>query len=145
VSVDLLGEVYHGYIMIRTVAELLRALQEAEIQQIEKAGIRHAPTIGEMYEGLTSSILDKAIPSEAGLRVVSGFVLNGSAIQSGQIDCILVFGEGTPLPYSKHSKWHVRDVVAVLEVKKRLFSSRCWRVLQYRTFFVCVWQERLQG
>jgi hypothetical protein len=42
VSVDLLGEVYHGYIMIRTVAELLRALQEAEIQQIEKAGRRRA-------------------------------------------------------------------------------------------------------
>jgi len=111
-----------GYIMIRTVAELLRAFQEAEIRQIEKAGIRHAPTIGEMYEGLTSSILDKAIPSEAGLRVVSGFVENPSGMQSGQIDCMLVFGEGTPLPYSKHSKWHVRDVVAVLEVKKRLFA-----------------------
>jgi hypothetical protein len=75
-----------------------------------------------MYERLTSSILDKAIPSKAGLRVVSGFVENGSGVQSGQIDCLLVFGEGTPLPYSKHSKWHVRDVVAVLEVKKRLFS-----------------------
>jgi hypothetical protein len=108
--------------MIRTVAELLRALQEVEIRQIEKAGIRHASTIGEMHEGLTSSILDKAIPSEAGLRVVSGFVENGSGMQSGQIDCMLVFGEGMSLPYSKHSKWHVRDVVAVLEVKKRLFS-----------------------
>jgi len=92
VNVDLLGELYDGYIMIRTVAELLRALQEAEIRQIQKAGIRHAPTIGEMYEGLTSSILDKTIPSEAGLRVVSGFVENGSGMQSGQIDCMLVFG-----------------------------------------------------
>ena len=77
-NVDLLGEVYDMYIMIRTVAELLRALQEAEIRQIEKAGIRHAPTSGEMYEGLTSSILDKAIPPEAGLRVVSGFILHSS-------------------------------------------------------------------
>ena len=59
-NVDLLGEVSDGYIMIRTVVELLRALQEAEIRQIEKAGIRHAPAVGEMYEGLTSSILDKA-------------------------------------------------------------------------------------
>jgi hypothetical protein len=76
VIVDLLDEVYDGYIMIRTVAEFLRALQEAGIRQIEKVGIRHAPTIGEMYEGPTSSILEKAIPSEAGPRVVSGFVEN---------------------------------------------------------------------
>jgi len=48
VNIDLLGKVYDGY-MIRTVAELLRSLQEAEIRQIEEAGIRHAPTIGEMY------------------------------------------------------------------------------------------------
>jgi hypothetical protein len=27
----------------------LRALQEAEIRQIEKAGIRHLPTIGEIH------------------------------------------------------------------------------------------------
>jgi len=51
VNVDLFGEGYDGYIMIRTVAELLLALQEAKIRQIEKSRIRHAPTIGEMYEG----------------------------------------------------------------------------------------------
>lgn len=109
--------------MIRTVADLLRAFQEAEIRQIEKAGIRHAPTIGGMYEGLTSSILDKGIPDEPSLRVVSGFVVNDSGVTSGQIDCMLVSGQGTPIPHSKHSKWHVRDVIAVLEVKKRLFST----------------------
>ena len=89
-NVNLLGEMYDGHIMIRTVAEVLLALLEAEIRQIENAGIRSAPTIGEMFEGLTSSILENAIPSEAGLRVVSGFVGNGSGMQSGQIDCMLV-------------------------------------------------------
>ena len=48
-NLDLLGKAYDGYVMIRTVAELLRSLQEAEIRQVEEAGIRHAPTIGEMY------------------------------------------------------------------------------------------------
>lgn len=48
-NIDLLGKAYDGYIMIGTVAELLRSLQEAEIRQIEEAGIRHAPTIREMY------------------------------------------------------------------------------------------------
>jgi len=38
--------------MIRDVAALLRAFQEAEVRLIESAGIRHAPTIGAMYEGL---------------------------------------------------------------------------------------------
>jgi len=109
--------------MVRTIAELLRALQEAEIREIEKARIRHAPTIGEMYEGLTSTILNKAIPAEAGLSVASGFVEDSSGKLSGQIDCMLVSGSGKSIPYSKHSKWHVREVVAVLEVKKRLFSS----------------------
>jgi hypothetical protein len=79
--------VYHGYIVIPTVAELLRALQEAEIRQIEKAGILHAPTIGEMYEGLTSSILDKAIPPKLVCGLYQAFVENGSGMQSGQIDC----------------------------------------------------------
>ena len=109
--------------MIRTVAELLKAFQEAEIRQIEKVKIRHAPTIGEMYEGLTAAILDKGIPEGPSLRVTSGFVVNDSGVTSGQIDCMLVSGQGTPLPHSKHSKWHVRDVIAVLEVKKRMSSA----------------------
>jgi hypothetical protein len=72
VNEDLLGEVYDGYIMIRTVAELLRALQEAEIRQIEKAGIRRAPTIGETYEGLTPLFSSSSIPEPAGKVNLSG-------------------------------------------------------------------------
>jgi hypothetical protein len=86
---------------------------------MEKAGITHAPTIGEMYEGLTSSILNRAIPAGAGLKVVSGFI-EGNGQLSGQIDCMLVSGAGSPVPHTKHFKWPVQNVIAVLEVKKRL-------------------------
>ena len=109
--------------MIRDVAGLLRALQEAEAHQIDKAGITHAPTIGEMYEGLTEVILGKLIPVAADLRVVSGFVEDASGGLSGQIDSMLVSGKGTCIPHTRHVKWPVKDVIAVLEVKKRLFSN----------------------
>ena len=91
--------------MIRDVAGLLRALQEAEAQQIEKAGITHAPTIGEMYEGLTEKILEKLIPAAADLRVVSGFVEGASGGLSGQIDCMVVSGKGTRIPHTRRFKW----------------------------------------
>jgi len=109
--------------MIRDVAGLLRALQEAEAQQLDKASITHAPTIGEMYEGLTEAILGKLIPGAADLRVVSGFVEDASGGLSGQIDSMLVSGKGRRIPHTRHFKWPVKDVIAVLEVKKRLFSS----------------------
>src|SRR5438132_1512251 len=107
--------------MIRTIADLLLAFKDAECRQIEKSGLTHAPTIGEMYEGLTSSIL-KAIPHGAGLQVVSGFI-EGNGRLSGQIDCMLVSGAGSRVPHTKHFKWPVRQVIAVLEVKKRLSLS----------------------
>jgi hypothetical protein len=109
--------------MIRNVAELLRDLQRKEIELIEKSGITHAPTIGEQYEGLTKSILDCMIPSQLDLKVVSGFVEGIDGSLSGQIDCMLVRGEGHQIPYSDSYKWPVRDVLAVFEIKKTLFSE----------------------
>lgn len=48
--------------MIRDIADLLRSFAEKEVQVLEEAGIRHAPTIGEMYEDLTIDILGRTIP-----------------------------------------------------------------------------------
>ncbi|WP_263385817.1 hypothetical protein [Granulicella arctica] len=42
---------------------------------------------------------------------------------SGQIDCMLVSGTGTRLPHTDLFTWQVRDVIAVFEVKKNLFSA----------------------
>src|ERR1700687_4623636 len=109
--------------MIKTVASLLAAFSEAEVREIEKAGIKHAPTIGSMYEGLTSTLLHKAIPEGLGLQVVSGFIDDGQGNLTDQIDCMLVKGTGISVPFTILFKWHIKDVIAVLEVKKNLFSS----------------------
>jgi hypothetical protein len=66
--------------------------------------------------------LSRAFPPELGLRVTGGFVENDHA-KSGQIDCILVAGEGRPIPYTDGHVWHVKDVVAVFEIKKTLYGD----------------------
>lgn len=109
--------------MIRTAAALLAAIKAKETEAIDRSGIKHAPTIGEQYEKLTASLLDYMIPEELELEVVNGFVEGIDGTLSGQIDCMLVRGAGRAIPYSDGSIWHVRNVLAVFEVKKRLFST----------------------
>jgi hypothetical protein len=109
--------------MIKTFADLLLKLVEQESVVIGEAAIPHAPTIGSMYEGLTSDILSQMVPDGLDLSVVSGFIENSVGGISGQIDCMLVSGRGVPIPHTNLFRWHVRDVVAVFEVKKNLFSS----------------------
>jgi hypothetical protein len=109
--------------MIRNVATLLRAFQEAEVRLIDSAGIRHPTTIGAMYEGLTADVLKRSIPEELNLQVVSGFIDDGHGNLSGQIDCMLVSGSTTPIPHTAEVKCHIKNVIAVLEIKKKLFSA----------------------
>jgi len=109
--------------MIRDVATLVRSFQRAEIEIIESSGMKHAPTIGEQYENLTSDLLQKGIPPEIGLQVVRGFVEGHEGALSGQIDCMLVSGEGTQIPYTASFKWPIQHVIAVFEVKKTLFGE----------------------
>ena len=111
--------------MIQDVATLLKTLADAEARELAKQKITHAPTIGAMYEGLTAQILERAIPSGLDLRVERGFIAATDDYEpiSGQIDCMLVHGEGRSIPFTSEYVWHVKDVVAVLEVKKKLFSK----------------------
>jgi hypothetical protein len=108
--------------MIRDVAALLRTFQESEMRLIDRAGIKHPPTIGAMYEGLTADVLTRSIPRKLNLQVVSGFIEDGHGGLSGQIDSMLVAGSPTSIPHTAQVKCHVKDVIAVLEVKKTLFS-----------------------
>lgn len=109
--------------MIKNVAALLAAFQQKEIEAIERSGITHAPTIGAQYEGVTGSVLELMIPFELELQVVSGFVEGIDGTLSGQIDAMLVRGSGTPIPgVQGQYKWPIKDVLAVLEVKKTLFG-----------------------
>jgi hypothetical protein len=61
---------------------------------------------------------------------------------SGQTDCMLVSGSGRQLPYSKASVWNIRDVIAVLEVKKTLFSAQVETAHdQLRQFLELYWDD----
>lgn len=109
--------------MISDVADLLKNLMSAEAALIEEQGIRHAPTIGAMHEGLTRDLLDRAIPPSLDLRVVQGFIEDGADYLSSQIDCMLVTGAGRKLPHVDAHVWHLSRVLAIIEVKKNLYGK----------------------
>lgn len=108
--------------MIKSAAELLNAFSEAELKKLDAEKITHPPTIGAMYEGLTKETLCRAIPEGLGLRVLPGFAYFGDQL-SGELDCMLVRGNGVEIPYTGKYKWHIKDVIAVLEVKKTLTAD----------------------
>ncbi len=109
--------------MIKTIAEMLLAFMDEESKKLDEYELKHAPTIGDMYEGLSAQIINKTVPEQLGLQVSNGFVHDGLGNLSGQIDCMLVRGEGEPIPYTNSFKWHVKDIIAVFEVKKNLYSQ----------------------
>jgi hypothetical protein len=109
--------------MIETVSDILSKFIDEEKRRLESFKISHGPTIGAMYEGLTASVLNRAIPKSLKLNIVSGFITGGLGDMSHQIDCMLVRGNGEQIPYTDSYFWHVKDVIAVFEVKKSLFSN----------------------
>ncbi len=109
--------------MIKNVANLLKALIDQETKKLDQFDIKHGPTIGNMYEGLTADILNKAIPPKINLKLMSGFIHDGQGNMTGEIDCMLVEGDGEKVPYTEKYKWHIKDVIAVFEIKKHLYSK----------------------
>jgi len=109
--------------MIKNVAELLQGFMKEEAAKLNVYELKHGPTIGDMYEGLSADLLNRAIPPQLNLQIVDGFITDGDEFLSGQMDCMLVRGEGEQIPYTKSFKWHVKDVLAVFEVKKNLYSK----------------------
>ncbi|CDG99960.1 DUF6602 domain-containing protein [Xenorhabdus bovienii] len=109
--------------MIKNIAELLQAFMNEETAKLNAYKLKHAPTIGDMYEGLSRELLNRAIPPQLNLKIVDGFVTDGDEFLSGQIDCMLVRGEGEKIPHTNSYKWHVKNVLVVFEVKKNLYSK----------------------
>jgi hypothetical protein len=109
--------------MLRNIAQLLTGLLDQERKTLDKYDVKHGPTIGQMYEGLTADVLNRAIPQELGLQIVSGVIFDDSGLMTGQIDCMVVKGVGESIPYTNSFKWHIKDVIAVFEVKKTLYSD----------------------
>lgn len=109
--------------MIHDVSELLQGIIHEERSKLDEYSLKHGPTIGKMYEGLALDILGRAIPESLGLQLQHGIIHDGKGSMSGEIDCMLVMGHGEKIPYTESYKWHVKDVIAVIEVKKTLYSA----------------------
>jgi hypothetical protein len=106
--------------MITKFADLLRQLQETQVEILREQDVTHPPTIGEMYEGAAADLLDRSIPPIADLRVVRGFVRDMDGNLSPEVDCMLVRGPGTPVPMTRKFIIPVKDVLCTFEVKKTL-------------------------
>ncbi|MDQ8206180.1 hypothetical protein QEH52_01570 [Coraliomargarita sp. SDUM461003] len=102
----------------------------AEFEQ-KHGKIPHGPTIGDTYEGLTTELLSKAIPEEFNLRITNGFIIGKDGSKSGQIDCMLVRGAGSPIPKTDSEIMPIENVLAVLEVKKTLYGGDFADVLDH--------------
>jgi hypothetical protein len=103
------------------VSDLLRKLMFEEKKVLNNSPVKHPTLIGDMYEGLTKELLQKIDMPHPELKVVSGIIRSGK-IQSGQIDCMIVIGEGEIIPKTNHFYYSIDQVIAVFEVKKNLFS-----------------------
>lgn len=109
--------------MIRTIADILKGFVDEEKKKLDQFSLNHAPTIGNMYEGLTNDVLNRVIPVGLDLQIVSGFIYDQDDVMTGQIDCMLVKCKGIEIPHTSSYKWHIKDVIAVLEVKKTLYTN----------------------
>ncbi len=110
--------------MIRTVSDLLEGLikRGQKILDLE-VSIKHGPTIGSMYEGLTREVLEKSIFDKLDLKIVSGFIINSDNTHSGEIDCMVVVGNGKRVPHTEKYLYNISNVIAVIEVKKTLYGN----------------------
>lgn len=106
--------------MIKTLAAVIDEFIKAEAEKYEAFGYKHAPTLGDLFEGLTGEVVDKAIPKNLDLHVVSGFVYDDHGFKSGQIDKMLVHGPGRPIGFTGKYECHLENVLVIFEVKKTL-------------------------
>lgn len=114
----------HDGAMIVTAADLMQALVEKEKGVIAKVpNLNHMPMLGAMYEGLAKSVVKRGIFEGLDLRVVDGKVRFSDGSLSGQIDVMIVEGEGEQLPHTESWIYPGEKVIAVLEVKKTLYAE----------------------
>jgi hypothetical protein len=107
---------------MRVLSDLLKKISDREKEVLGAHEIRHAPTIGRMYEGLTKRLLNHDELDRHGVKVVSGFMRSGSTL-SGQIDCMVVIGEGDVVPETDEFIYPICQVLAVIEVKKNMYAA----------------------
>ncbi|WP_218917911.1 DUF6602 domain-containing protein [Lentibacillus amyloliquefaciens] len=80
----------------------------------------HSTIIGDMYEGIAKKLLDNTIFKGLDLRISSGQITNKDGEFSKEVDCMIVEGEGDPIPNTDKYIYDISNVIAVIEVKKNL-------------------------
>lgn len=106
--------------MINTLSDLLKSFVEAEKSVLNKYNIKHRPTIGEMYEGLTMELVNRSIFSGLNLVVSTQSFIEGC---DTEFDVILAEGNGETVPYTTSKKYKPSQVIVVFQVKKTLTSK----------------------
>lgn len=112
--------------MIETISDFLESFKRHALNKIKEreSDIKHRPTIGNIFEGLTSSLLQKSIFKGLNLKIVEqSFIYNDSGKISPEMDCLLVVGEGIKISFTNQYKYHIKDVIAVIQVKKKLYAN----------------------
>ena len=107
--------------MINTVSDFLIELISAEKVRINSLGIPHRVTIGNMYEGLTKDFLKNAMFEGLDLKIITNsFIKNESGQRSNEMDILIIEGVGEKLPHTNQYDVNIKQVVAVIQVKKKL-------------------------
>lgn len=108
--------------MISSASSLLEAFIQREAALLEGVSMPHMPTLGSAYEAITTGAIDQAfvLPPGLDLRVVSGFISLLGEVRPGQIDCMLVHGDGLRYGRTDEYIYPIEQVLCVIEVKKTL-------------------------
>jgi hypothetical protein len=112
--------------MIETASDFLEQFKKYALSRIEKddKDIKHTVAIGDNFEGLTAELLNKAIFKDFNLKMVErSFIYNDSGAISDELDCLLVIGDGQKMSFANRYKYHIKDVIAVFQVKKNLYAN----------------------
>lgn len=112
--------------MIETIADFLQEFKNTSIERIkrEHSDITHRPTIGNIYGGLTNELLSKSVFAGLDLRIVqNSFIYNESGVISPEMDCLIVTGNGVKIDFTNQYKYHIKNVIAVFQVKKKLYKA----------------------
>ncbi|MFI5137603.1 MAG: DUF6602 domain-containing protein [Sphingobacteriales bacterium] len=111
-------------IEINTIAELLANFIPQGVSQVEQAieeeYISHPVTIGTMYEGLTKEVLQRSVFAGLNLKTLTNCHIEGS---KKEFDVLLIEGDAKQLPFSDRYVVKPEQVIAVIQVKKNLYSS----------------------
>ncbi|MFH6965223.1 DUF6602 domain-containing protein [Flavobacterium plurextorum] len=105
---------------ITTIADLLNEFVSAETEILNKQDIKHPTTIGTMFEGLTETVLKKSVFKGLNLRVIKNSFISGC---DTEFDVMLVEGDGEQIPYTDRYKYMPEQIIAVIQVKKNLYSK----------------------